>query len=48
MHVRGYFDSSKVRGEVISVILINQEILPGPEEARMYLFHIFNDNEGFR
>jgi len=35
MHVRRIFDSSKVRGEVNSLILINQEILPGPEEARI-------------
>ena len=35
INVRRYFDSSKVRGEGNSVIFINREILPGPEDARI-------------
>jgi len=35
--VRFHFDSSKVRGEGNSVIFINQEILPGPEDAPICL-----------
>jgi len=44
INVRRYFDSSKVRGEGNSVIFINREILPGPEDARI----CFNNNEGFQ
>ena len=35
MTVRRHFDSSKVRTEENSIIFINREILPGPEDARV-------------
>ena len=46
---RRYVDSSKVRGEGSSVLFINREILPGPEDARtVFVSHFFYDNEGFQ
>jgi len=41
---KSYFDSSKVFGE--GNIFINREILPGPEDARIF-FTFLNDNDGF-
>jgi len=46
IHLRRYFDSSKVRGEGNSVVFITREILPGPEDARICLT-MFNINERF-
>ena len=49
--MRRYFGSCKVRGEGNSVIVINREILPGPEDARIcFTFsnkktRNFNENE---
>jgi len=44
--VRHYFDSSKVRGEGNSVIFINQEILPGPQDV--HICFIFFNHKGFQ
>jgi len=47
MNVRRYFDASKMRGEMNSVIFINREILPAADDAHI-CFTIFKDTKEYQ